>query len=470
MRLAGACPRARRLGLLPGLAFADARARVPDLDVVEDDPEADGALMDKLTEWCDRYTPVLAPDPDHGLILEISGSTHLFGGEKALMADLARRMKAAGLRVRTALAGTPQAARALCRFGPGGIVPPGEERELLAGLPVSALEMDRDTTQAMGRAGLATLADLAERPRKPLAARFSSALTWKLAQVLGEVDQPIIPLRPAPDFVVEMRFADPLGLKDDIDAALGTLCAELCRKLEHQGQGGRHFEVSFFRADGAVRRLEVISGQPLRVPGTLARLIDMRLGALADPLDPGFGFDMIRLSALSRDGAPPAQERLDGEGSAEQDVQDLLDRLCARFGADAVRSFVFTGSHLPERAAKTTSTIEAPGREKGKDSPTAKVGLRPLLLLTPPEPIEVIAEIPHGPPRRFRWRKVLYDVALVEGPERIAPEWWRETRDRLSRDYFRVEDQKGYRFWLFRYGIYDREPQSGRWFMHGLFP
>jgi len=468
LRLVATGPDARALGLLPGLVFADARARVPHMRVENEDEAADRALIENIFAWCDRYTPVLAGDPPDGLLLEISGSTHLFGGEQALMDDLVVRLARMEFTAHTAIASTAHAARALGRFRPPGtIVPSGAERDHTASLPVEALEAGERIAVALRRAGLKTIADLAARPRKPLAARFGEALTLRLAQVLGEIDRPLTPHRPPPVFFTECRFADPVGLAEDIDRALSGLAGELCEALGREDRGGRAFEVSFFRADGVVRRIEVLSGQPLRDPKILLRLISMRLDALPDPLDPGFGFDMIRIAVLDEDAAAAIQPGLDGERGGERSVIELVDRLAARFGAETVKRFVARGSHLPERAALA---VPALGVQPASWPAASAKPPRPLFLLTPAEPIEAIAEIPDGPPRRFRWRGALYDAVHVEGPERIAPEWWRARRDVATRDYFRVEDQNGHRFWLFRYGLYGREAEKVCWFMHGVFP
>jgi protein ImuB len=459
LRLVATSVAARKLGLAPGLAFADARARVPNMRVETENEAADAALMGNLARWCDRYTPVLAFDPPDGLMMEISGSAHLFGGEQSLKSDLSARLERMGFTALTAIAKTTYAGRALCRFG--------TQDGPLESLPVEALEVGEKITLALYRAGLKSIADLASRPRKPLAARFGETLTLRLAQVLGEIDRPIVPLRVPDPFFAECRFADPIGLIEDIELALSRLCQQLCADLSMKDRGGRSFEVTFFRADGAVRSIEVRSGQPLRAPETLLKLITMRLDALPDALDPGFGFDMIRIAVRDEDSAAPIQPRLDGDNGDERSVIELVDRLAARFGPERVEKFVAKGSHLPERAVSTVSALEV-----GNTSWPAKSAMppRPLFLFSPAEPIEVIAEVPDGPPRRFRWRGTIHETVHVEGPERIAPEWWRAKKDILTRDYFRVEDARGHRFWVFRYGLYGREAGPLRWFIHGLFP
>ncbi len=471
LALVGADANARRQGLRPGLAFADAKARVPQLEVAEHDETADADLLERLADWCDRYSPLVAVEPPDGIVCDITGVSHLFGGEAGLVADMENRLRAQGFATRIAIAGTARAARALARFGRGGIVPVGAEAHSLAGLPVEALEAGEKTTMGLRRAGLTSIADLAARPRKPLAARFGNEMTAILAQILGEIDRPITPRRPLPDFVAEQRFADPIGLMDDIVFALTTLSQNLCKSLDRHGQGGRCFEAAFFRADGKVTRIELLSGQPLKDAGVLTRLLEMRLEALIDPLDPGFGFDMIRLSVLAGDDMAAIQSGLDGKAMASGEVRDLIDRLSARFGAGSVQRFVANDSHLPERAARAIPAIsdESPSGVWRKMGPFG-VPARPLFLFYPAPTIEVIAEVPHGPPRRFQWRRAWFDIVKAEGPERISPEWWRKTSDTRARDYFRIEDTAGRRFWVFRYGFYGIGTEPVRWYLHGVFP
>jgi protein ImuB len=455
-------------GLTPGLAFADARARVPVLRVSETDAGADHALMERIADWCERFTPNLCRDDPDGLVLDVTGVAHLFGGEGGLMGEVTTRLVGQGFALRTALAGTAVAARALCRFGRGGRVPPRGEAEAVSHLPVEALEAGLETELALKRAGLITLADLAVRPRKPLAARFSAALTDRLAAVLGEVDRPIVPRRPQPLLYSETGFAEPIGLMDDIAAALENLARRLCADLAHKALGGRVFEASFFRADGAVRRIELLCGQALRDPASLLRLLLMRIDALADPLDPGFGFDAVRLAVLGADEAQPAQGRLDGSEETALALSGLRDRLAARLGSAAVQRFVPANSHIPERAVSGVPAL-SDRTGSGRWRTVQPVPTRPLHLFHPPQPIEATAEIPDSAPRRFYWRGTAYDVVRAEGPERIAAEWWRPGEDSRSRDYFRVEDRDGRRFWLFRHGLYERTEGEVRWYIQGLF-
>lgn len=471
MRIVAADPKALSLGLRPGLGLADARARVPTIEVHEHEPEADLALLRHVAEWCDRYTPVVAEEMSDTLILEVGGSVHLFGSEARLCRDIERRLSGFGFTTRTAIAGTSLCARAVARFDGGGIVEAGEEKARVSVLPVAALEMEEETIVALRRAGLTTIGDVAARPLKPLAARFGAEFVRRLQGVTGEVDPPLHPRRPLPLLLSEQRFADPIGLEEDIAAALDALSRDLCALLEREGQGGRAFEATFFRADGNTRRIEALVGRPLCDPVAIRKLFMTRLDALADPIDPGFGFDMIRLCVLSFDRVDGTQIRFERDAVEEGEIADLVDRLTARFGPGAVERFLPVESHVPERAARRMPAIDAAQAKGGwQASLSGEPPLRPILIFTPPQPVETIAEVPEGAPYRFRWRRVLHEIAHAEGPERVAPEWWRTEKEPKTRDYYRVEDRQGHRYWLYREGLYAREPGDVRWFIQGLFP
>ncbi len=477
LRLVDCDQRAVSLGLTRDLTLADARARIPSLLAIEAEPEADAALLGRLAAFCDRFTPLVALDLPHGLMLDITGCAHLFGGEAELQAAIGRWMRAGGLSHRAAIAGTPEAAHALSRYGGGGVVPPGEEEARLRPLPVAALELAPETVIALSRAGLRTLADLAERPSFTLSARFGEDLATRLRRTLGHEDARITPLRPPPACVVERHFAEPMLDSEGLAEVVARLIAEAARVLELRGEGGRAFEVSFFRSDGAVRRLTVETGRPSRDAAAILRLWRERIDTLADPLDPGFGFDAVRLAVPICEPLGETQASLDRRAVEDEAVADLVDRLVTRFGRDRVLRFVAQDTHHPVRAAKAMSaampaamsaalpaSISAWPTPEPDEPPT-----RPLQLFEPPQPVEALAEVPDGPPIRFRWRRLIHDVARAEGPERIAPEWWRDGSCEPMRDYYRVEDAQGRRFWLFRVGFHEPGQDPPRWFLHGLF-
>jgi len=465
---------AERLGLSPGLALAQARAMHPDIEALEEDAEADAALLESIADWCLRYTPLVACDPPDGLLLDISGCAHLHGGEEPLVADLSRRLEAAGFAYSLAIAGTIGAAHAAAHYGEPANYACGAQRKLLTPLPLAALRLDCGTVAALARVGLKRIGDIVDLPRAPLTARFGVELLRQLDRALGREHEPLNPRLPVAPYVTEQRFAEPIAREEDVLASVARLAGRLKFALERRGDGARRLELTLFRTDGALRRIAVGCSRPLRDPEDIRALFVERLNALADALDPGFGFDMARLSVLVAEPAPPEQIGIGGaEDSAELDR--LTDRLSARLGVQRVRRLIAQDSHIPEIAAAVVPaqmTVSDPGWEAfRRHRAETDLAPRPLRLLARPEPIEAVAEVPDGPPLRFRWRRALHEVIAAEGPERIEGAWWSE-HGGPARDYFRVEDKTGLRFWLFRAGLYRDLAQGAAaptWFLHGTF-
>ena len=458
-RLCALNPAALGQGLSIGLSLADARARLPHLVTAEMDRPADARLLARLAARCERYTPLTALDEPRGLVLDVTGCAHLFGGESGLVAALLRDMAALGFSARAALAGTPDCARALARFSAGGVFAPEDEKFAIARLPLAALEADGESSQALRRAGLKTLGDVAARSSGLFAARFGGDFPRKIERLFGREDVRITPLRPPPDCMVERHFVEHLTHAESIEAALRDLMLETALLLTRRGQGGRAFEAVFFRADGLVRRLRVETLRPTRDPKILLRLFGEKLDALADPLDPGYGFDALRLAVPRAEKFATVQADFSGAAAqeSEQELSELLDRLTTRFGRERVLRFVRLDAHEPEREspgvpAALAAPVEWPAPAAGEPP------VRPLTLFDPPQPIEVLALAPDGPPARFRWRRQAHDILRAEGPERIAPEYTRVDPMRFeseapTRDYYRVEDREGHRFWLFRQDV-----------------
>ena len=460
--------RAQQLGLYKGQPLANAQAMVRKLCVLPADEKADAALLDGIADWCDRFSPFVAWDAADGLLIDITGAAHLFGGEAAMLELVRGKLRGQGFAVGAAIAGTTLAARALARFADGHIAAPGMEAESLMRLPVVALGADEHIRRGLERAGLKTIAQVAARQRDELATRFGRNFVADLDVLLGARDRPIDPRRPLPDLSAEQRFAEPIVTADAIAASLSSLAQSLCGVLEQRGLGLRILDASFFRTDGVVRRIALKLGAPQRDAVLLVRLLKERLDALADPLDPGFGFDLVRLEAQMAEKTRHAAPSLDADDNASWQTRFLIDRLSARFGEHRVQRFVPQDTHIPEAAAVA---VPAQDQDFGGETWTRKredtdPPRRPLRLLHKPEEVMAVADIPEGAPRRFRWRKALFEVARAEGPERIAMEWWHHNKEKPTRDYYRVETREGQRFWLYRDGAYGFQP---RWYLQGIF-
>lgn len=461
LRLAALDAVGLKAGLAVGMTLADARARLPDLATLQHDPEADREVVDILVRRMIRFTPMVTRDPPDGLLMDISGCAHLFGGEQAMIEKMLPLVE---VTPRFALADNAAAARALARYGDGN--------SDIAALPVRALELDDNDLQALLRAGLRRIGDLTARPLSAIAARFGAETVTKLRQMMGEVASPIDPHIPAAPIRVEARFAEPIGRTDDVLDVIEGLLGEAGKVMEARALGGRVFVATLYRSDGLERSLAVETGRPVRDPPAVIRLLRERIEGLADPIDPGFGFDMIALAVPRTEALALAQIGLDGADECHDGAGALVDRLGVRLGLDRVRRAVPCDRHLPEVAQQWLPAAGTPAPEwpaTGNHPP------RPLFLLDPPHKVEVIAEVPDGPPYRFRWKGKMYRVTLAEGPERLASEWWTRAMGHfpnqggLTRDYYRVEDEAGRRFWIFRHGLFG-EKGDPDWYLHGLFP
>ncbi|WP_244498387.1 Y-family DNA polymerase [Aureimonas ureilytica] len=461
-RLVALCDLAARLGLRPGLGVAEARARFPELELCESDRAADRHLLEALADAAERYTPLVALDGRQGLVLDISGCAHLFGGEGGLCREVQLRFRAQGFALGWGLASHPALASALARHRPGTCLLEGAEPPVLTALPIAALRIGAEERGRLARLGLATIGDLLALSRAQLARRFGSGLLTRLDALTGRHRPPIEPRRFVASLTHERLLFEPVSLSDDILRIANHLAGHLKPELEARGQGARRLELTLFRVDGRVERLPVRSARPLRDPRRIERLFAERLKGIGDDLDVGFGYDLLRLSVVETEAMAEAQTSLTQEESAPEALAELLDRLSTRLGETALFSLEPDESHRPERAQHRVQWLSA-SDAGGSDTPLAP---RPLRLLVPPEPVSATAEVPDGPIRQFRWRRAHYRVERIEGPERIAPEWWREDAA-PERDYFRVEDEGGRRYWMFREGA--RPDGASGWFLHGLF-
>jgi protein ImuB len=478
-------------GLAPGLPLAEARALLPGLITVPHDPEADARAVAALAAWCARYTPWTAPDSTEegtggaGVLLDVSGCCHLFGGERALLEDLQARLAGFGYSARLGLADTAGAAWAMARFAtaaahPCVVVLPGRQRASLAPLPPAALRLSPGTVELMDRLGLRRIEDLYPLTPAVLTPRFGALAVRRLAQALGSEAEPLAPQQPPAAYLTRQIFAEPVGDPADLARACDRLLDLLCRELARAGRGARQLELTAYRADGSLQRLTLGTSRPSRDAGHLRRLFTEKLPRL----DPGFGIEVMTLGATLT--APlaaqqmalrPAEAKPEAVADGARDIPELVDRLGSRLGLGAVRAPRLTESHLPECAfaLAAAGAEDAPGKQvPGKQAPgkqanddrrkTPHPKLRPLRLLARPEPVEAVSLLPDYPPAQFRWRRVLHQVVRAEGPERLLAEWWQgdpQEGDAPPRDYFRVEDADGRRYWLYR--------SAGRWFLHGLF-
>ena len=452
---------ARLSGVRRAARVVDMRALCPDLSVEDADPEGDMRALDQLVLWSRQWCPWTVRDGLDGMILDTTGADHLLGGEATMLAEIEARLSGLGQPAQLAVA----PAWALARHGPvRAICPADQTRTHLGPLPVDALRLDADTILLLHRLGLKTIGALNQVPRLSLARRFSRAALsanplLRLEQALGTLAEPVASEDAPAVFRSQARLPEPV---QDPTPYLPELCTDLCRQMAAQGVGCRQLHLMVYRTDGELRLLQVATWAANRDPDHLRRLFNDRL----EKIDPGFGFDLITLQAGGVEDMAHLQAALDRPGEDHLQLPQLIDRLTARFGPRAVKRPVLRESHVPERAE---GWVQAIGGAVPEDiSPVNRP--RPLRLLDPPEEVRVLYAVPEGPPAQFVWRRQTHQVARYAGPERIAPEWWHDRPSTRLRDYFRVEDQTGHRFWLYREGLYeDGRGGDPRWFVHGIF-
>jgi protein ImuB len=482
---------AARLGIEPGTSLTDARAAHPALASRPAEAEKDRVALLKLARWAGRYGPNRHIDGNDGLWIDITGVAHLFGGEEALLNDMAQRLQSFGLSVQIGLADTLGAAHALAHFG----CPPdaawvmalaSETREAIGSLPVEALRLHSSCVLLLKRLGLRHIGQLYDIPRDSLARRFRStdaehAVLLRLDQALGHAEEPRRPMQSPPVLSVARAFAEPLISSEALESFVGRLAAELAAALAAKDLGARVLRLSFYRADGTAGSITAAMSVASNDAPHMLSLLKEKFSNI----DAGFGVDLLRLDAVRAGKREATQKRFTAaQSSPFRDPSDLVDRLVNRLGREAVTVLRPKESHIPERAETRLPAIDALPAESASRTtsyvppwPYPERWERPAFLLARPEPIDVIAGVPADPPKSFTWRRVERRVVRAEGPERIASEWWLSLyRDEgqkrpRTRDYYKIEDQKGALYWVFRHGLYEgeaaNEPPS--WFMHGLF-
>lgn len=476
---------AQAVGICPDLPLADARALYPALQIHQADFTGEAQTLKNLSIVCGRYTPWTAIDTDGGLRagsidgsaglwLDVSGCTHLFGGEQALLHDLLLRLDKAGFAARVAVADTPGAAWALARYATTKdssalIAPQNNVRMTLSPLPTAALRLEGDILEHFDRIGLRHVGDLLDIPRIPLTNRFGESVIRRIDQALGRTKEPLSPRRTPIFYDARLAFAEPIGRIEDVRLLLERLLATLCRKMSQTDHGVRRLELRLYRVDNTIAKTAIGTSRPSRDAGHLARLFQDKIANL----NLGFGVEVVALVAVRTEQQHASQIDLEGctTNNLHEDTAQLVDRLSGRFGPRRVTRMQPNASYLPERARRRIPATKFAATMKWQENKHIRAQPRPLQLLIQPALIAVVAPVPDGPPVMFRWRKQQHRVYAADGPERIAPEWWDNEDRQLTpelRDYYRIEDTNGRRFWVFREGLF-RPDKAPNWYLHGFF-
>lgn len=421
-------------------------------------PNITGGRLRQLVEWCDRYSPLAAADGTDGIILDITGCAHLFGGEDKLFLDLRWRLHRMGIKTKGSIADAWGIAWALARYGKASIVHGGKADSALASLPVEALRLPHEIIFKLRRLGLSTISDVRKIPHPSLTARFGPAVPWRLDQISCKAEEPLTPWRPPAPHRASRITGEPVSTTAAVEYVLRDLLQEICERLEKCRLGSRHIELACHRVDGTVDRCELRTSKPTRSIPHLMRLFEDRLAALKA----GFGFEAFVLSVLDTEALHSAQLCFWQENPVkdESSFDALIDRFGMKLGFQEVNRIRVRESLLPEYAVELCPAI-APA---GVSAKWPDYRVRPIRLIDPPMSIEVSILIPGGSPVQVLIGRQRRRIIRSEGPERLSPEWWREHNLRWgTRDYYRIEDDKGSRFWIFR------DP-SERWFLHGHLP
>ena len=451
---------AQTQGIEKGMVVADARAVVISLEVLDDKPELPPILLKGIAEWCIRFTPVVAVDLPGGLILDITGCTHLWGGEKQYLTDILTRIQNFGYHALGAIADTIGTAWGLSRYGRGSlIVESNKHEEALLSLPPSALRIETMTTELLEKLGLRQIKDFMHMPKPTLRRRFGTHILLRLGQALGYEEESIMPVQPAEPYQHRLPCLEAIVTAKGIEIALQRLLDELCSRLQREQKGLRVAIFKGYRVDGKIEKISIGTNRPSCNGNHLFKLFEIRI----DTIEPAAGIELFTLDALKVEDLSTKQEALwNNKGGLDDiDLSELLDRIGGKLGNDCIRRYVPDEHYWPERSFKQAANLDEALQTTWKaDKP------RPLQMLNKPELIEVTAPVPDYPPMLFRYKGNLHKIVKADGPERIEQEWWLQQGQ--HRDYYAVEDQEGHRYWLFRSGHYD-DTLPVQWFMHGFF-
>lgn len=448
-------------GIHPGMVVADARAVVPGLVVVDEIPSKAEQLLKALGLWCIRYTPLVAVDLPCGLIFDVSGCTHLWGGESAYLKEIILRLKGKGYDVRGAMADTIGTAWAIARYGRiSPIIESYGQATALLHLPPAALRLEPLVLERLYKLGLNRVETFIRMPRSALRRRFGNALLQRLNQALGQEDEPMTLLQPVAPYEERLPCLEPVKTAAAIEIAIRQLLEMLCKRLMAEGKGLRTAILKGYRVDGKVEQTGIGTNRASCNSSHLFRLFELKIATI----EPDLGIELFTLEAPKVEDVSPEQEVLwatEGCGLDNLNLVELLDRLANKVGADTIRRYLPQEHYWPERSVKLAASLqEKPTTGWRDDKP------RPVQLLARPERVKVTALIPDYPPMLFIYRDEIHHIKKSDGPERIEREWWMDEGE--HRDYYQVEDHAGQRYWLFRSGHYSGA-RTDQWFIHGFF-
>ncbi|MDH4438961.1 MAG: DNA polymerase Y family protein [Rhizobium sp.] len=454
---------AKAAGLRVGMPAAKAQALFQGLMMIDADPAADAAALERISLWAlAQYSPIVATDGSDGIVMDTDGADHLRGGELLMLTGIVNRFQARGLTARVAIADTQGAAHACARAINRNtvIVPHGETVRAVEHLPISLLRLPENTVRDLQTLGFRTIGELSATARAPLTLRFGPEIARRLDQTFGRLSEPIEPVRSPELIEVSRTFQEPIGAAETINKYVGRLVVQLCDALQSQGLGVRRADLIVHRVDNTVQAIRAGTAKPARDVAWLTKLFRDR----TEKIDPGFGIEKLTLIAIMAEPLDEAQRSSDLVEDQVQDITPLIDIFGNR--GQRVYRLAPVASDVPERSVQRIAAVA--------DDVTVSWSHhwpRPVRLLAYPELIDVIALLPDHPPVAVTWRGKRRKVKRADGPERIFGEWWQRTSEWAAvRDYFIIEDEGGERLWIFRAGDgVDGGTGSHKWFVQGIF-
>ncbi|MGE7287073.1 Y-family DNA polymerase, partial [Pedobacter suwonensis] len=462
IQITAVSPIAQDFGVEVGMRAADAKAICPGLEVLDDKPGRQRKLLQGLGEWCVRYSPIVAIDEFgmNGLLMDVSGCCHLWGGERNYLKEIVSRLKSKGYTVRLAIADTPGAAWAVSRFGKiTPLIPPGEQVDALLGLIPDALRLQDNVLAKLRKLGFYQIKSFIGMPRSVLRRRFGEDFLLRLAQAIGTENEVLMPLKVPVPFSERLACLEPIRTRNAIEIAINKLLDQLCRRMQTEGKGLRTGLLTCYRIDGKIVKVDIGTSGASHSAGHLFKLFQLKI----DQIRPALGIELFVLDAPKVDDVQVPQEEMwtSTPGLDDQGLIRLLDRVAGKVGPQVIHRYLPATKYWPERSVLRAVSVTDKSQVSWRTSKP-----RPTELLKNPVPIEVMAIIPDHPPKFFIYKGVRHIIAKADGPERIEREWWLDQGE--HRDYYQVEDEQGGRYWLFRSGHYGGE-QTYKWFIHGFF-
>ena len=492
---------AKQAGILTNMSVADAQAILPTCHFRSYDHIAVKNWLSRVGEWAWRYTPVVGIDlKSLGIWMNVTGATHLVGGVCAMCDALQTEFNQISVSVQIAAAPTYGAAWAFAHFSEFvGITNFLQNRPIimcherttlrkkLGILPVAALRISEDIEAGLKQVGLEQICQLSNISAISLTTRFGSDLVQRLGQIIGDVRELQQPLTLPTPIMASKNYLTPLLGVEAIQKMISDLLDIICNQLAQRHLLTRHIVIAVQRIDSTIIRRTVSLSRPSRSESLLHRLT----AHLAADIDVEFGIEHSWIEAKKLSTGLPVNQVFDSTLRKDDSKDTLIDYLTARIGQNKVRQLQPVDSWQPEAAQRLAlaqkNTIQQNASDSGNlpcwqlqdqtdmlDSTNLiSFSSRPLSLLAPAVPLDVIALLPDHPPSMIRWRKQNWQICQATGPERIGPSWWLQSTQASkysdkTRDYYWLETHSGERLWVYREGLAERG-ESVEWFLHGFF-